>query len=147
MKKVLAISLTLVLVVICVWIVFSDSIKFGANKKAENTVADTQAFLQFEQELMDMNSDLSMDTSDANASNDTGVGNSYSVSDDGEEGNDFGLKRLIVTGTVKNTYGAQKVASYDDLHILSYATEEETKIAHGTCSYSIQIPHFHQNRH
>ena len=130
MKKVLATSLILVLVVVCVGIVFSDSINFDFNVKAENTSADTQSFLQFEQDLMDMNSDLSMDTSDDIADDNNEMKNSYSVSDDGEVENDFSLKRLIVTGTVKNTYGAQKVASYDDLHILSYATVEETKIAY-----------------
>ena len=130
MKKVLATSLILVLVVVCVGIVFSDSINFDFNVKAENTSADTQSFLQFEQDLMDMNSDLSMDVNDDNADDNNGMKNSYSVSDDMEEDNDFSLKRLIVTGAVKNTYGAQKVASYDDLHILSYATVEETKIAY-----------------
>ncbi|MBO5982628.1 MAG: hypothetical protein J6Q06_01980, partial [Clostridia bacterium] len=134
MRKILTTSLILVLVVVCVGIVFSDSINFDVKVKAENTSADTQAFMQFEQDLMDMNSDLSMDTSDDNADNNTGIGNSYSVSDDGEEGNDFSLKRLIITGTIKNTYGAQKVASYDNLHILSYATEDETKIAYNKLS-------------
>ena len=134
MRKILATSLILVLVVVCVGIVFSDSINFDVKVKAENTSADTQAFLQFEHDLMDMNSDLSMDTSDDNADDDNEMKNSYSVSDDSEEGNDFSLKRLIVTGTIKNTYGAQKVASYDNLHILSYATEDETKIAYNKLS-------------
>ena len=57
MRKILTTSLILVLVVICVGIVFSDSINFDVKGKAENTSADTQAFLQFEQELIALNND------------------------------------------------------------------------------------------
>lgn len=43
----------------------------------------------------------------------------------------YALKRLIVFGDVKNTYGANQVISgYDDITVLCYKTEEQTQNAH-----------------
>lgn len=41
--------------------------------------------------------------------------------------NKFGLKRLIINGTLPNNHNAKKVISYDDMHILCYNTIDETK--------------------
>lgn len=39
-------------------------------------------------------------------------------------------KRIIVMGNVTNTYGAEKVLTYQDYNLLNYKTEEETKFAY-----------------
>ena len=47
-----------------------------------------------------------------------------------ENSSEFVLKRLIVQGNIKSTYNAKKVLSYNNLHILCYATEYETSKAY-----------------
>ena len=43
----------------------------------------------------------------------------------------YALKRLVVFGEVKNTYGASQVISgYDDITVLCYQTQEQTENAH-----------------
>lgn len=42
----------------------------------------------------------------------------------------YALKRIIVSGTLGDKYRANISASYDNLHILSFDSEEETKLAY-----------------
>ncbi|MBO5777691.1 MAG: S8 family serine peptidase [Clostridia bacterium] len=87
---------------------------------------DTDEFLSFEKEFLEMNSDagyIELDKSQNNAQNSLEIVET-------DNSSQFNLKRLIVQGDIKDTYGAQKKASYNSLHILSYATEMETAKAY-----------------
>ena len=87
---------------------------------------DTEEFLSFEKEFLEMNNDagyIELDKSQNNAQNSLEIVET-------DNSSQFKLKRLIVQGDIKDTYGAQKKASYNSLHILSYATEMETAKAY-----------------
>lgn len=68
--------------------------------------------------------------------NDTYSINKLSQDDNGKnadisgENGQFQLKRLIVKGELKDSFGANGVYSYNGLHILSFNTEEETEYAY-----------------
>ena len=90
----------------------------------KNTVEPTiEEFLTFEQEIIDLNKEFFDSQNNSGA---TGLDSEIDYSELGE----FALKRLIVTGDVKNTYGAIKDISYGDMHILCYLTEDLTEAAY-----------------
>ena len=60
-----------------------------------------------------------------------GLDLAYSETDNGYEVySKYKYKRIIVTGSVTNNYGAEKVLTYKNYNILTYTTEEETKYAY-----------------
>ncbi|MBO5777873.1 MAG: S8 family serine peptidase, partial [Clostridia bacterium] len=145
-KSIFTAGLVLVLV-LCVSLVCLVSLTDGTdNNVASNAENNIELFLGFEQAVIEMNNDQSIENSDADNnisdsitsedealpeldSPELGDGkNEYAV--DGAEVEDFSLKRLIVQGDIKDTYGAQKKASYNNLHILSYATIQDTEFAY-----------------
>ena len=89
---------------------------------------DLSLFLQFEQSVIKLNN------SDDIKSNSK---EKLLLTTETEESNDmvevldeeFSLKRLIIQGDLKKTYGAIDVVSYNNLHILCYSTKSETKYA------------------
>lgn len=93
---------------------------------------DLSEFLQFEQKIIDMNN------SDDNVfytSDNYSATYANEVLDTNEEiekceESEFSLKRLIVQGKLTNTFGAIDRASYNNLHILCYETEQETQFAY-----------------
>ena len=95
---------------------FLGVFSFIDKKPQEDSV---KAFLEFEQKIMEMTKNDSVDNSLK----------SFSLSENEEE-NKFVLKRLIVFGNVKNTYNAINTASFNNLTVLEYDSIEETEIAY-----------------
>ena len=94
-----------------------------ANK--EEVKCGQENFIRFENKVIEMTSEDSAYFS-ALSNNSTLTESEEVESENGK----FALKRLIVSGRILSTYGATAHAEYDDLHILSYATERETESAY-----------------
>lgn len=124
---------------------FSLSVKAA---KINSASSNLQEFLTFEQSIIDMTS------FDANAGVNTmskrGVNTTFSTNsqmdlstgaeemvdelDIGIDENNYELKRLIVQGNLRDTYGAVDKASYNDISVLAYATEQDTENAYNLLS-------------
>jgi len=115
MKKTFRFSLLLTMIIFCSAL-FLGVFSFIDKKPQEDSV---KAFLEFEQKIMEMTKNDSVDNSLK----------SFSLSENEEE-NKFVLKRLIVVGNVKNTYNAINTASFNNLTVLEYDSIEETEIAY-----------------
>lgn len=117
-----------------------------ANESGDNNTSD---FFAFEQSVIELNNedkpviieDYAYESDCLNEDNTINLErlNDYCIENDSyyistqdgyEVYSNFGLKRLIVQGDLKQTYNASSVYSYGKLHILTYLTEEETEFAY-----------------
>ena len=89
-----------------------------------NPESDLAEFLKFEQDIINLNSNTEFFSISSLSIEDKSLNFLNS-----NENSEFALKRLIVQGDVKNTYGAIDKISYNDLHILCYLSEEDTQKA------------------
>jgi len=129
---------------------------FSYNEETISADADLKNFLDFEQQIIDLNSrpqTYGLNASEIMTSDEI---NEDSVKDYCENNgcyyvvenddytiySEFELKRLIVMGDVVDTYGAINDISYDDLHILVYSTEEATEAAYERFSKETQFDVF-----
>ena len=111
------------------------------------SVGDTlQDFYNFENAIINLNKN------DAKSQNETNkpfrLVNSDNEEQTVQEQSEFELKRLIVTGKLKETYGAISFYSYNNLHILCYNTTQETEFAYNELikdkSLNVSIDQYHQ---
>lgn len=107
MKRFYRMSICLIILLFSMFFcrLFSVDVKAFGNSNVND-------FLRFEEELMNLNSTMS----------------AQSLYKENES--EFSLKRLIVNGQLSSTYGAIKKVSYDNLHVLCYASEADTKYAY-----------------
>lgn len=77
------------------------------------------SFLEFEQAIIEMSE---LDDSEISL---YGLEDNVDIVDE-----TYKLKRLIVQGNIKNDYGAIDVVSYNNLHVLSYKSRQDTKYAY-----------------
>lgn len=89
------------------------------------TISD---FLRFEQAIIDLNNSQDQQVLAQQAALPEGEIEEEVVYEYGQSA-DFSLKRLIVQGNVANTYGATDKLTFNNLNILCYRTEKETKDA------------------
>jgi len=118
MKKFVRISM--ILFVLLVSFFFCDA--FFA-KAIDNN--DMSSFLEFEQAIIDLNNEDNKSKNNQSMLLSYGR-NNFSDEEDGE----FSLKRLIVQGNLKKTYGASNVISYNNLHVLCYDSQKDTEYAY-----------------
>jgi len=126
MKKAYKVTILLLTLFLGLGVFSFKSINYSEVDAVSNEKDDIASFLEFEKEIINLNkqNDLS----------------SFEVEDETNEigietnENDYSLKRLIVQGNVSNTYGANKKVSYNNLHVLCYDSELETKQAYEALS-------------
>ena len=105
----------------------TKSFDISANEIVSES-SDLESFLKFEQEIIDLNSQFEKTSSTGKQKISSFMEDENNVEPNSDS--EFYLKRLIVQGEVQNTYGAIKDISYNNLHILCYLTEMETKQAY-----------------
>lgn len=99
---------------------------------ADSCQNDVTEFLKFEQAVIDFNNadELQIDSDNQrdlmSANNDS----TNKLQEQATTKSEFCLKRLIVQGDVADTYGAVDKISYNNMHILCYATEQSAKAAY-----------------
>ncbi|MBO5885077.1 MAG: S8/S53 family peptidase, partial [Clostridia bacterium] len=147
-----SLKLTLITFLISVFLLcaanFGLSIYKGVSAINEAS-SDLNQFLAFEQAVIDLNKNntpLEVKIEDGISQENQNVSDTEIEQE--ENFSKFELKRLIVTGDLKNNYGALNVYSYNDIHILAYSTEKETKLAYEELikdsSLGVVIDQYHQ---
>lgn len=91
-----------------------------------NAINTMSEFLSFEQAVIEINKDndflVSMNGKENLLLDE--------ASEDNRENDNYVLQRLIVQGNLKSSYGASKVVSYKNLHILCYESPSQTQYAY-----------------
>ena len=98
----------------------NNHVVYASQEIQEET--DLESFLQFEKAIINLNKDDNVDASSSNQTN-----KEKNIKNKDQE---YELKRMIVKGPIKNTYGAIDQISYNNLHVLCYSSEEQTEYAY-----------------
>lgn len=123
MKKKIKLIIVCTLMCLCAVVGIFFSTTIVTKNVAEASTID-QDFLNFEQAVIDLNN--KQESPSQKFSSPADVNEEEEINENSE----FVLKRLIVTGSLKNTYSAYSVVSYNDIHILSYKTIAQTEYAY-----------------
>ncbi len=126
MKKILKIfTICFILISSALAFVFFPANRSTVNAEfVQGDESEIEKFLEFEQAIMELNN------SPQAYSNINSIEESNTFEYLNEEDDEFALKRLIVQGNLVETYGAINAISYNNLHILCYASKDNTKQAY-----------------
>lgn len=124
MRKIQKISIVFMIL----FVFFMPFIFIGPQSSADNLHEQSiEDFLNFEQRIIDLNNSALNEEKNISGKNKL----SQDDNEDIDEGNDlFELKRLIISGDVKNTFGAIENISYNGTTILIYSSKKDTEYAY-----------------
>lgn len=127
MKRIIKVCVFCVAVLCCSLLGMVSIVNTKTNTNDPTTyTSNLSEFLQFEQAIIDINNETTPSTTPQRLNS---LSQIVSPGTTIETANKFELKRLIVHGKLKETYGATDVISYGNLHILCYDSAQTTSEA------------------